>query len=282
MKYSNQIIVRSLVTACLICLYFHTTAQMRSGSISEVDASDPATMKSRVTSDFESYFFVGDARYYAIRLGYEYGLVNQKHLFGMSLPFVHNIFAADFGGYENTSGIGDLKMRYMFVPIQKNSGGGLQRLSAYMEVTAPTGEELLGRGAGVWVYKPGLIFTYRSGPSVSFYPEIKYVFSGGDANTLGGGDGAPDQEDPDKDGPIQNLSLSIPVVILVNNWDGWFSLNAQYIQSFSEDTYYLFLRTDFGRMIGNKTSASLNITKFIAGQPLLNVLVQAKFQFFIR
>lgn len=282
MKYSNQIIVRSLFIVCLIGIYFHTTAQMRSGSISEFDASDPATMKSRVTSDFESYIFVGDARYYAIRLGYEYGLINQKHLFGMSLPFVHNIFVADFGGYENTSGIGDLKMRYMFVPIQKNSGGGLQRLSAYMEVTAPTGEEQLGRGAGVWVYKPGLIFTYRSGPSVSFYPEIKYVFSGGDANALGGGDGAPDQEDPDKDGPIQNLSLSVPVVVLVNNWDGWFSLNAQYVQSFSEQTYYLFLRTDFGRMIGNKTSASLNITKFIAGQPLLNVLVQAKFQFFIR
>lgn len=282
MKYSYQIVVRSLVIVCLIGPYFHSAAQMRQGSISEFDASDPATMKSRVTSDFESYFFVGDARYYAIRLGYEYGLANQKHLFGMSLPFVHNIFVADFGGYENTSGIGDLKMRYMFVPIQKNSGSGIQRLSAYMEVTAPTGEELLGRGAGAWLYKPGIIFTYRSGPNVSLYPEIKYQFSGSDANALGGGDGAPDQEDPDKEGPIRNLSLSVPVVVLVNNWDGWFSLNAQYVQSFSEQTYYLFLRTDFGTMIGNKTSASLNITKFIAGQPLLNVLVQAKFQFFIR
>ena len=251
-------------------------------SVDVTDGSDPATMISKITTDFESYIFVGDARYYAIRLGYDYGLANRKHLVGMSIPFVHTIFVGDFGGYENTTGIGDIKMRYMYVPIQKNSVGGLQRLSTYFEVTAPTGEYESGKGSGAWLYKPGVVFTYQSGPSVSFYPELKFQFSCGDANSVGGGDGAPDQGDPEKDEPIKNLSLSVPAVILVRNWDGWFSLNVQYTQSFSENTYYLFLRTDFGKMIGRKTAASLNITKFIAGQPLLNVLVQARFQFFMR
>ncbi|MBK7651717.1 MAG: hypothetical protein IPJ20_14680 [Flammeovirgaceae bacterium] len=89
-------------------------------SIDVTNASDPATMISKITTDFESYIFVGDARYYAIRLGYDYGLANGKHLVGMSIPFVHTIFIGDYGGYENTTGIGDLKMRYMYVPIQKN------------------------------------------------------------------------------------------------------------------------------------------------------------------
>jgi hypothetical protein len=281
-KLSNlkKIVYRACVLLLLILIWQRASSQNR--GIDVTDGSDPATMISKITTDFESYAFVGDARYYAIRLGYDYGLANRKHLVGMSIPFVHTIFIGDFGGYENTTGIGDLKMRYMYVPIQKNSVGGLQRLSTYFEVTAPTGEYESGKGAGAWMYKPGIIFTYQSGPSVSFYPEIKFQFSGGDANSVGGGDGAPDQGDPEKDGPTQNLSLSIPAVILVRNWDGWFSLNAQYIQSFSENTYYLFLRTDFGKMIGNKTAASLNISKFIAGQPLLNVLVQAKVQFFMR
>lgn len=257
-----------------------TFAQSLGTGADEFDASDPATMKSRFAIDAESYFFVGAARYYALRFGYEYGLQNQKHLFGMSLPMVHTIFNADFGGYENTTGVGDLKMRYMFVPYQVNNTSGLQRVSAYMEVTAPTGESALGRGAGTWVYRPGMIFTMRPNPYVSFYPEIKYQFSTQEANILSGD--APDGDDPDVDGLIKNLVMSLPVIAIVDNWKGWAGMNATYIQSFSEQTYYVFLRLDFGTMIGEKSSAALNITKFIAGQPRLDVLVQAKFQFFLR
>ncbi len=276
-----NLILKNIFVGLIFCT-LTAGAQIRSTGADEYDASDPATMKSRFTTDIETYFFVEAARYYAVRLGYEYGLENQKHLVGMSLPMVHTIFNADFGGYENTTGIGDLKMRYMFVPFQENTQAGWQRVSAYFEVTAPTGDFLLGRGAGTWLHKPGIIFTYRANPDVAFYPEIKFQFSGADANTVGGGDGAPDPNDPAKEAPMQNLSVSIPAVVLVNSWDGWISLNALYVRSFTEKTGFLFLRTDFGKMIGNKTSASLNITKFIAGQPRLNVLVQAKLQFFVR
>lgn len=257
----------------------YTFAQGLTG-VDKFIASDPANMRSRLTADAESYIFVGDARYYALRFGFEYGLQNQKHLFGMSLPMVHTIFNADFGGYENTTGIGDLKMRYMFVPYQVSSNSGLQRVSAYMEVTAPTGEAQLGRGTGTWVYRPGMIFTFRPNPNISFYPDIKYQFSTEDANILSGD--APDGENTDLDGRIRNLVMALPVVAVVDNWDGWAGLNATYIQSFSEKTFYLFLRIDFGTMIGEKSSIALNITKFIAGQPRLDVLVQAKFQYFLR
>jgi len=264
----------------LLMGFIESFAQSPGTGADEFDASDPATMKSRFAIDAESYFFVGAARYYALRFGYEYGLQNQKHLFGMSLPMVHTIFNADFGGYENTTGVGDLKMRYMFVPYQVNNTSGLQRVSAYFEVTAPTGESALGRGAGTWVYRPGMIFTLRPNPYVSFYPEIKYQFSTQEANILSGD--APDGEDPEVDGLIKNLVMSLPVIAIVDNWKGWAGMNATYIQSFSEQTYYVFLRLDFGTMIGENSSAALNITKFIAGQPRLDVLVQAKFQFFMR
>jgi hypothetical protein len=265
----------------LILLLTTVAFSFSQSPIDEQDGSDPASMKSRVLIDAEGYLFVAQARHYALRFGYEYGIQNGRHLFGMSLPFVHTIFNADFGGYENTNGVGDLKMRYMFVPFLQTANAGLQRVSPYLEVTAPTGDYRLGRGAGTWLFKPGMIFTFRSNPYLSFYPEIKFQMSGGVGNSLGG-DGAPDPNNPDKDGKIQNLSVSLPVVVLVNDWDGWFSLNAIYIRSLSENADFVFLRTDFGRMIGEKTSAALNISKFIAGQPRLNVLVQAKFQFFIR
>lgn len=262
-----------------ISLYSHVSAQ-RSDPVGEFDASDPATMRTRVTTDFETYFFVASARYYAMRFGYEYGIQNEKHLFGLSLPLVHNIFQANYGGFENTTGVGDFKMRYMFVPFHQSDKSGLQRVSTYLEVTAPTGESALGRGAGTWLYKPGIIFTFRPNPFVAFYPEIKYNFSTQEGNFLGG-DGAPDQGNPDKDGLIKNLSISVPAVAMVSDWKGWASMNAIYIQSFSDKTYYVFLRMDFGMMVGEKTSGSINISKFIAGQPRLDALVQVKFQFFL-
>lgn len=250
--------------------------------ISVVDASNPATIRSRANLDFESYFFFGGATYYVIRPAFFYGLQNQKHQVGMSLPFMHNIFTGDYGGFENTTGIGDLKMIYMGVPVIKKEAIGLQRVSTYLEVTAPTGESLLGRGAGVWAYKPGVILTYRSAPNVTFYPEFRFQFSANPANSQGGGDGLPDPDDPQTDRRLRNFSVLLPAVVEVIDWDGWFSLNLIYIRSMEEDTDFLFLRTDIGKMMSPTTAGSLRITKFVAGQPRLNVQVQASFQFFIR
>lgn len=248
--------------------------------VSVSDGSDPGSMKSRVVLDLESYFFEQPAQFYFIRAGFLYGLQNEKHLFGLSVPFVHNVFEQDYQGYENTTGIGDIRMIYM-AGLTTGKSIGLSRVSPYFEVTAPTGDEQLGRGAGTWLYKPGLLFKFQASPEIAFYPEVRFQFSGEDANSQGGSDGTPDPEDPATDGKLQNLSFQIPAVVQLESAQAWFALNAQYMQSLTEKEYFIFLRTDFGKMIGNKTSAALSISKFIAGQPRLNVWVQAKFQFFL-
>jgi hypothetical protein len=71
-------------------------------------------------------------------------------------------------------------------------------------------------------------------------------------------------------------------VVQLDEWNGWFSLNTLYSRSFTEDTDFLFLRMDIGKVIGENASAALRISKFIAGQPRLNVLVQANFSFYFR
>ncbi len=244
-------------------------------------ASDPGVMRSQINADAESYIFHGGAQFYAMRLGLSYALDNERHLLSISLPFVHTIFQGDYAGFENTSGIGDLRMTYMFVPYVVKNGLGLQRVSTYFEATAPTGEFLLGRGAGTWLYRPGVIFTLRTASDISFYPEVSFQFSGAPANSRGGSNGIPDPQNPDKDGNLQNFSLWFPMVIPMETWDGWFSINPIYMRSFEEKTDFIFLRMDIGKMIGDKTAASLRITKFVAGQPRLNVMVQANFKFFL-
>lgn len=270
--------LRVLLFASVLFLVLITnfaTAQI----ISVSDASDPACLKTRPVLDIESYFFEQPAQFYALRFGFLYG-IGEKHLVGISVPFLHNVFEEDYQGFENTTGIGDIRMHYM-TGFSTGKSIGLSRISPYFEMTAPTGDSQSGRGAGTWLYKPGVIFTFQASPEIAFYPEVRFQFSGDEANSQGGSDGMPDPEDPEDDGKFQMLTFQIPAVVQLEPIQGWFAINAQYMQSFTEDEYFIFLRMDFGKMIGQKTSASLAISKFIAGQPRLNVFVQAKFQFFL-
>jgi hypothetical protein len=271
--------LKLLGTTVLYCFTSYSISLAQT-SLTVYEASDPSYIRSYVKLSAESYNFFDNAQFYSIIGGYYYAIGN-RHLVGLSVPFMHNIFNGNYGGYENTTGFGDIKMTYMFTAYQAKRPLGLQRVSPMLEVSAPTGEYQLGRGAGTWVYKPGIIFSYRPAPEVSFYPEIKYQFSTEEANSQGGTDGLPDPEDPTKDLKYQNLIVNVPMVIILNDWDGWFSLNAQYARSFTEDADFIFMRLDIGKMIGDQTSASLTISKFIAGQPRLNLIVQARFNFYL-
>ncbi len=265
----------------IFCIYFTLVSFTLMAQESNVyELSDPTTMRSRVPLDLESYFFFAGDQFYALRLGFVYGLQNERHALGMSIPYVHNIFTQDYAGFENTTGIGDIKMIYTGVPYLNKDGIGLTKVSTFFETTAPTGEYRLGRGAGTWLFKPGIILSYKLTPELSVYPEVQFQFSRQDANSQGGGD-LPDPNNPDKDGKMQNFYVSVPAVMVIDSWDGWFSLNAQYIRSFTESTNFIFMRMDIGKMIGERSSASLNISKFIAGQPRVNVIVQARFLFLL-
>ncbi|HEY8511269.1 MAG TPA: hypothetical protein VIL31_04880 [Cyclobacteriaceae bacterium] len=244
-------------------------------------AADPASMNSRIRLDFESYFFFQPARFYAVRLGYVYGLRNGRHLFGLSVPFVHSIFDEDYQGFENTTGIGDFEMWYM-TSFHTGRSIGFTRISPFLEISAPTGEYLLGRGAGSWLYKPGVVFTWVIDPQVAFHPQVRYQFSGKEANSTSGVSGIPDIEHPEKDGRLQNLSVELPVVVQFEPFQAWLGINTQYQQALVVDEYFLFMRLDFGKMITERTAASLHLSKFIAGQPRLNVGAQARLQIFLR
>ncbi|HEY3406524.1 MAG TPA: hypothetical protein VGK59_24215 [Ohtaekwangia sp.] len=272
--------MKTLLSVLLMVCSVAGLAQ-QSTELTAHEASNPALVYTRFMMDVESYLFENGSEFYSIRPGGYYGLQNGRHQVGISVPFFHNVFNGDYGGYENTSGIGDIKMSYMFVPIATNDLSGFTTLSTYLEVTAPTGDELYGRGAGVWVYKPCAIATFRASHAVSFYPEVRYQFSANDANQSGSED-ASDPEDPDDDGKVQNLILELPMVITVDSWKGWFALHTQFTHSYTEDTNFFYIRTDLGKMIGDRTSAALNIQKFIAGQPRLNLIVQVRLQFFLR
>jgi len=262
----------------IACVAISATAQ----DLYRQNASDPVSMRTRITADIESYFYFDESQFYALRPGYYYGLKSERFLLGMSIPVVHNIFKGDYQGFENTTGIGDLRMSALYVPYFNEKTFGLSRVTVSMDVSAPTGEYKLGRGAGAWMYRPGVVLTYRPSPALGFYPEVRFLFSTEEVNSQGSSDGSPDPDDSEKDDKIQNLSISLPFVAQLEDWDGWFAIHLMYSRAFVESTDYFFIRTDFGKMLGERTAASLRISKYVAGQPRLNVMVQANFTWFMR
>lgn len=274
MRIPNYLILSVLPIFILINL----NAQ---SSVDALKPFDPVNMESRVSIDLDTYYFVAENKFFALRPAYFYSIPNKRHLMGISIPFVHSIFSGDFAGFENTTGIGDFKFTYIGVPFQSNDALGLQRISGYVEVTAPTGNEFLGRGVGAWVYKPGIVFAYRLDIAVHLYPQVNFQFSTSNLNSLGGGDGLPDLEDPDKESNLKVMGFSLPATFALDSWNGWVSLTPEYIHTFVEDTYFLFLRMDMGKMIGDRSSASIQVTRFIAGQPRLEAIFKIRFSFYL-
>jgi len=242
---------------------------------------DPVNVASKVAVDLDSYYFVAENTLYTFRPGFYYSIPNKRHLMGLSVPIVHSIFSGDFAGYENTTGIGDIRFAYLGVPYQSKDALGLQRITAMMEITAPTGNEQLGRGVGEWVYKPGVAISIRANEAVHIFPKVTFQFSTSELNSLGGGDGLPDLEDPEEHESLKVISFGLPATLAVESWQGWVTLSPEYIHTFTEDTYFIFLQMELGKMIGKRTSTSLQITRFIAGQPRLETIFRVRFNFFL-
>jgi hypothetical protein len=253
-------------------------AQSQNGE--RIEAFDPANMNTKALLETGSYYFNGGHKFYSLMGGFHYGIA-KKNLLSVSIPVVHTIYNADYGGLENTTGIGDIRFGFSTVLYQPKKARTVEKVTGVLEVTAPTGDPVAGRGAGAWLYKPGFIVGMRLDNDVTFYPEVRFQLSSSKANSRGGTDGLPDPQDPDRDEKLQNFSLNLPVTFEMIRWNGWLTLNMPFSYSFYESNYFLFLKTDFGKNISEKSAVSLQITKFIAGQPRLNVLVQAKLILFL-
>jgi len=242
---------------------------------------DPYDLNSRATFDAASNYFLGGHRFYSVAAGFHYGFA-KRSLLSVTVPVVHTIFNADYAGFENTTGIGDLRFGYagaVYLPSKK--GKTIEKVSAVLDVTAPTGEEAAGRGTGAWVFKPGLAAAVRFNHFATFYPEARFQLSAREANSRGGTDGLPDPEDPQTDERLQNFSVQLPFAFELVQWGGWVSFNVPFTYSFNENDYFLFLRADFGKKFSDKAAASLFISRWVAGQPRLNTTVQARFIIFL-
>lgn len=242
---------------------------------------NPYDVNTRATFDVSSYYFLGGHRFYAATGGFHYGFAG-RHLLSLTVPVVHTIFNGDYAGFENTTGVGDLRFGYAAaVYATQREDRPLQKVLLLADATAPTGDAGAGRGTGVWQFKPGLAVAARLNHFTTTYPELRFQFSGAEANSRGGTDGLPDPEDAARDERLQNFLLSIPVNFELTQWGGWVAFNLPFTYSLQESDYFLFLRAEFGKKFSDRAAGSLAISRWIAGQPRLNTTVQARFIIFL-
>lgn len=269
------------------CLFLFSTGAWAQSSLEPTpltiyDFADPTLARTNFGMGVNSYLFTGGTIYYEAVPGFSYALPDARNMLTIEVPFMHNIFPGDFGGYENTTGIGDVRMRYQTVPIKKKDPLGFKQLTFYGELTAPTGAYIFGRGAGTWLIKPGVMATIQASPQVAFYPEVRFQFSASEASRLGGGQNLPNPDSFQRNRKLQEYVLQFPVVMVLESANTWLRINPEFIQSFNEGVSYLFFEGEVGKMLGDWSSASVNISRFIAGQPRLAVIVEAQFRFYLK
>jgi hypothetical protein len=114
------------------------------------------------------------------------------------------------------------------------------------------------------------------------FPQVNFQFSPAEVNSRGGNVVVPDLENTDRDDKLQTFGASLATSYVLYEWDGWFGLNPEYSYSYAEKTYYLYLTMEVGKMISPKSSAMLQLTQFVAGQPRLQTIFKAKLNFFLR
>lgn len=241
---------------------------------------DPTWVRSAVVLDIGSYVYHQPARFYAATLRYHYGLQNKQHLFGLAIPFVHSVYDQDLRGFENTVGLGDIRMYYRG---RFNTGEttGITHAAPSLEISAPTGAYLLGRSAGAWLYQPGMSLVCDLHPNLSMYPALSFQFSGVKVNSLAGAHGTPDPQNTDRDTALRNMHLTLPMMLKLDGPQAWFGIVPEYITSFSEREYFIFFGTEAGMMLADKTLGMLRVTKFVAGLPRVNIVAEARLQFFL-
>jgi len=223
-----------LKSAILIILIFNITnihAQTRADIFKNNNPSNPLQVKSHLDVFFQTYNFQENGRLSATRFIYNQH-IKTRHLITADLP----LLLTDYTGQETNIGLGDLKLKYMFIANTNEGEGAYKTLALLLDIHTPTGNTEKGLGTGTFIFAPGistkLMFTNR----LNLYPKISYAFSMTDATYIAAPIGSgilPDPNtDEDEKAKSSNLIIEVPVVVEFINSAGWLKVSPSYAYNF--------------------------------------------------
>ncbi|HEY2720393.1 MAG TPA: hypothetical protein VGI82_01625 [Chitinophagaceae bacterium] len=138
-------------------------------NIKHIDPSKPTNLYNRLSNNLEYNFLGGSKRTYGYRANLVLASADQHHALHIEIPLL-------YATSSNKFGLGDLRVRYYWIPYKKYSkmpGAFGFIIDSYV----PTGNFSDGLGRGRWIVAPGITSAFVFG-KFSTFPVIAYLYSG--------------------------------------------------------------------------------------------------------
>ena len=228
----------------------------------ELNPSDPTKPYSHLGFSGELYDMVeGDIWEWNLKGGFAF--LHNQHMIGVHIPFIRSIYP----GIENLYGIGDITLRYHWVPYEAQyQSNSLKSMAFLLDVSIPTGDEFSGHGTGVPMLIPTYILGIKPVEKVAIYPLFRFIYSVGetDREWTGGYPGVGTGEG----GNVRLFQTDILFNIEFNQ--AWLGLAPVLSYEFNGQETTLSLRPELGILLGEALSLKLTGAFYIAGRRRFN------------
>jgi hypothetical protein len=228
----------------------------------ELNHSDPTKTYSHIAFSGELYDMVkGNIWEWNLKGGFAFA--HNKHMVGLHIPFIRSVYE----GIEDLYGIGDITIRYHWVPYESQyQTNSLKSMAFLLDLSIPTGDEFSGHGTGVPMLIPTYILGIRPVENVALYPLFRFIYSLGETNGewTGGYPGVGTGEG----GNVRVFQTDILFNIEFNQ--AWLGLAPVFSYEFNGQESTLSLRPELGILLGEYLSLKLTGAFYIAGRRRFN------------
>jgi hypothetical protein len=205
-----------------------------------------------VEGDIWSYKISGSAAFFRYR-----------HQLEVEIPFVRSVYP----GIENLTGLGDVKVGYLYVFYQRKSViEALTHASASLKVSFPTGNPNEGHGVGKMVFNPSFFASFKPVEEISIHPSVKFFISEKniDGDWAGGFPGAVPGSGLSEGERLKALQLDAAFNYEFNQ--AWIGVAPIYAYEFNQHDFTINLRPEAGVLLSEKFMIKINSTFYLAGE----------------
>jgi len=243
--------------------------------------SDPLQVRRHLELLFELYNFQESGRLSGTRFIYNQN-IGKRHLLTADIP----LLLTDYTGQDTHIGLGDLKIRYMFI-ANTNDGDGIYRtLALHLDVHTPTGNTEKGLGTGTFIFAPAVSTKLKFTNRLNLYPKVWYAFSFTEAAYIAApiGSGILPNPDEEEDGKAKssNLVIELPVVVEFINSAGWFEITPTYAYNFVTKKYTVNFSGELGWMMNYNWGTSFETFVYAWGEKTVSSVFSLNFYIYLK
>ena len=261
----NKPLILSIFVISIIFGCNNLNAQERKDIFPLNNPSDPLQVRRHLGLLFETYNFKENGRLSATRFKYHQN-IGKRHLITADIP----LLLTDYTGQETHIGLGDLKVKYMFIANSNDSEGAYRTLALHLDIHAPTGNTEKGLGTGTFIFAPAISAKFKVTNRLNLYPKIWYAFSFEEAAYIAAPVGPGILPDPNEEengkAKSSNLVIAVPFVVEFINSAGWLKINPTYAYNFVTNKYTSSFIGEFGWMMNYNWGASVETYVYAWGE----------------